>query len=102
MLLQMLFLVVITIFVGQAADTVTLNAVGLGVSVINVFGTSLCQGVSTAIDTLGAQAYGSQSKAMVGVRTLAREAAGALRLPSPHLFAARRAPPSLPPGRSAW
>lgn len=65
MLLQMVFLVVITIFVGQVSDTVTLNAVGLGVSIINVFGTSLCQGLSTAIDTLGSQAYGSRSKDMV-------------------------------------
>lgn len=67
MLLQMIFLVVITVFVGQASDTISLNAVGLGVSLINVFGTSLCQGLASAIDTLGAQAYGSKNKPMVRV-----------------------------------
>jgi MATE family multidrug resistance protein len=65
MLLQMVFLVVITIFVGHSADTVALNAVGLGVSLINVFGSSLCLGLATAIDTLGAQAFGSSQNNMV-------------------------------------
>lgn len=65
MFLQMIFLVVITIFVGQAADTAALNAVGLGVSLLNVFGYSLCLGLATAIDTLGSQAYGSNQKHMV-------------------------------------
>eukprot|EP00045_Choanoeca_perplexa_P012358 m.134720 g.134720 ORF g.134720 m.134720 type:complete len:656 (+) comp15977_c0_seq3:71-2038(+) len=67
MLLQLLFQMVSVVFVGQYDSTAALDAAGLGVSFLNVFGFSVGNGLASAVDTLAAQAYGSNNKLLLGL-----------------------------------
>lgn len=65
MMLHMLFYGVIILLQGHFSNRVTFNATGVAISLVQVFGTSIVQGLCAAIDTLGAQAYGSNDKKKV-------------------------------------
>ena len=63
-----LILFVSLIFVGNiTGDTLELDAAALAISFINVTATSVCQGLSTAAETLCSQAYGHKSFKKVGI-----------------------------------
>jgi MATE family multidrug resistance protein len=55
-----------TAFVGHAGTTV-LAAVAIAQTFVNITGTSLANGLMTAIDTLSAQANGAANRRRVGV-----------------------------------